>query len=186
MLQIHIGSITDIGWLMDEQVEAQKLALIADICQDGATAFTQPLHVRLRAALAGESVQLEGRVQTTVRLTCSRCLEPFEFDIDTSFTATAIAEDPALSKDNLTGDVELSADEMDVIPYVGENIDLRQEIAQQVIMALPFKPLCRDACKGLCSRCGVNLNHGSCQCDPLDQSSPFAVLKTLRLPPEKD
>lgn len=186
MLQIHIGSITETGWLLDEQVEALRLASIADLCQDGSTAFTQPLHVRIRATLAGESILLDGRLQTTIRLICSRCLEPFEFAIDTSFSATAIADDPALGKDSFTGDVELSADEMDVIPYVGENIDLRQEIAQQLIMALPFKPLCHDDCKGLCSRCGIDLNHHSCQCEKLDQSSPFAILKTLRLPPEKE
>jgi uncharacterized protein len=75
---------------------------------------------------------------------------------------------------------------MDVITYMGDSIDLRDEVAQQIIMALPFKPLCRNNCKGLCSRCGIDLNHQACQCHNQNQGSPFAVLKTLNFPTKKD
>ena len=186
MLQIHIGSITETGWNLDEQVEALLLPLIADVSRDGSVAFTRPMHARIHARMAGESVLIDGRLQTAVRLICSRCLEHFEFIIDIDFSATAMPENPALNDGRSVDDIELSADEMDVITYTGDSIDLRDEIAQQIIMMLPFKPLCRETCKGLCSRCGIDLNHHACQCHNQDQGSPFAILKTLSVPPKKD
>jgi uncharacterized protein len=187
MLRIHIGSIMDTtGWILDEQVEPLLLPLIADVSREGSAQFTQPVHARVRATMAGESVAIEGRLQTAVRLICSRCLEPFEFIIDTDFSAVALPEKPTLNDSRSTDAIELSADEMDVIPYTGDSIDLRDEIAQQIIMVLPFKPLCRETCKGLCSRCGIDLNHHACQCHNQNQGSPFAVLKTLSFPPKKE
>ena len=186
MLRIHIGSITETGWNLDEQVEALLLPLIADVCRDGSVAFTMPVHARIRATMAGESVLIDGRLQTAVRLVCSRCLEPFEFIIDTEFSATALPENPALQDSSSADVLELAADEMEVITYTGESIDISDEIAQQIIMALPFKPLCKDNCKGLCSRCGIDLNHHACQCDNQNQGSPFAVLKALTFPPKED
>jgi uncharacterized protein len=68
---------------------------------------------------------------------------------------------------------------MNVMEYHGETIDLRDEIAQQIVMTLPVKPLCDSACKGLCSRCGANLNRRPCTCTQTDDGNPFAVLQTL-------
>jgi uncharacterized protein len=186
MLQIHIASIAENEWHIDEAVDISHLPLLVNVSRGGSTVFTRPVRARIRATWSGESILVNGELQTAVRLICSRCLEPFEHVIDTAFTATAIAENESFADQRLADDVELSADEMDVIFYGGDSIDLGEEIAQQIIMALPFKPLCQETCKGLCSQCGINLNHGSCQCDHQDQSNPFAVLKTLRLPPQKD
>lgn len=186
MLRIHIASIAEKEWNIDEQVDISLLPLLAGVSRDGSTTFTCPVHARIRATWSGESILIDGHVQTAARLICSRCLEPFEHAIDIVFSATAIAENEASADHRLTDDIELSADEMDVIFYGGDSIDLSEEIAQQIIMALPYKPLCQDTCKGLCSHCGINLNHHTCQCDDQDQSNPFAFLKTLRLPPKKD
>lgn len=186
MLRIHLASIAETGLTIDEQVDSLSLPLLADVSRHGSAEFTRPIQAQIRATLAGESVQIDGRVQTVVRLTCSRCLVPFELTIATTFTATAMAEKPVSPKAGSTEEIELSADEMDVIPYAGDSIDLGEEISQQIIMALPYKPLCRDTCKGLCSGCGVDLNDHACRCHDPDRSSPFAVLKTRTFPPKKD
>lgn len=64
-----------------------------------------------------------------------------------------------------------------MIPFEGDSIDLREGLGEQVIMGLPFKPLCDPGCKGLCSRCGADLNRESCSCDAVSSESPFAALK---------
>ncbi len=120
--------------------------------------FTRPIHVRIHATLAGKTVLIDGTAETEVRMPCSRCLEPFDMKIETDFSTTAVPEVAAQIDPAATDDIELAATDMDVLVYSGDDIDLRDEIAQQIIMALPFKPLCRDACKGLCSRCGADLN----------------------------
>lgn len=187
MLKIHIGSIPpDNGVDLDERLEAQRLPLLKAVADDGSVVFVQPVHTRLHARLVGESVMLEGHVETSVRLTCSRCLALFQSTIEADFSLTALPE-IAVAEPFETGDeIELSKDEMDAVAYQGDIIDLREEIGQQIIMALPFQPLCRKTCKGLCSRCGADLNQTSCRCRRQHASSPFDVLKKLSLPPDED
>ena len=88
--------------------------------------------------------------------------------------------------DETKEEIELAAHEMEVLAYSGNSIDLRDEIAQQLIMALPFNPQCSQACRGLCSRCGANLNTTTCQCTSEDEGNPFAVLKNLALPSREE
>ena len=185
MLRIHIGSITEQGLNLDLREDAAALPMLRAVTDDGAVIFTRPIHVRIHAAITGKTVLIDGKAESAVRMPCRRCLEPFDMKIETDFSSTAVPDIPSVIDPEPANDIELAADDIDVIAYSGDSIDIRDEIAQQIIMALPFKPLCRDACKGLCSRCGVDLNKMSCQCRPQDESSPFAVLKTRTFPKKK-
>ena len=55
------------------------------------------------------------------------------------------------------------------------------ELAEQVMLQIPIKVLCTDACKGLCAHCGMNLNTASCGCHTDFIDERLAVLKKLRL-----
>ncbi|WP_319409986.1 DUF177 domain-containing protein [uncultured Desulfosarcina sp.] len=186
MLRIRIDSITDSGLNLDEREDAARLPLLNTVAGEGGLRFIHPVHVRIHATLSGETVLIDGIAETVVRIPCSRCLEPFDLKIKTDFSATAVPEIQPLIDPEPADEIELAADDMDVIAYSGDNIDLRDEIAQQIIMALPFKPLCRNACKGLCSRCGADLNQTPCQCRPLDEKSPFSVLKARTFPKKQE
>lgn len=186
MLCIHLGSITEQGLEIDERVEAAAFSLLVDLARKEGIRFIRPIQVRLHASFAGESVSIAGRIASTVRLACSRCLTPFDLNISADFSATAVPEPPSRTPDETADEIELAAHEMDVIPYTGNSIDLRDEVAQQLIMALPFNPRCSKTCRGLCSRCGANLNTAPCECASENEGSPFAVLKNLSLPPKKD
>jgi len=52
-------------------------------------------------------------------------------------------------------------------------------IEEQVLISIPEKKLCSTSCKGLCQRCGVNLNRQSCLCNEEIEDHPFAVLKGI-------
>jgi DUF177 domain-containing protein len=186
MRPIHIGSITDKGLIVEEQVDAQALPLLNALAHEGSLSFAHPVHTRIRATLSNDAVLIDGTVQTTVRMACSRCLTPFAIDIESDFSATAMPETEAMADTAAADDIELTADEMNVIIYHGDSIDLGHEISQQIIMALPFKPLCRETCKGLCSRCGADLNKAPCRCDLREKNSPFEVLKTRTFPKKKE
>jgi uncharacterized protein len=69
---------------------------------------------------------------------------------------------------------------MGLIPFAGEEIDLREVVQEQVIMAMPLRPLCDEACRGLCQNCGADLNEGSCACPPTDFSIKFSALKSFK------
>jgi len=186
MLCIHLGSITEDGLEVNEQVAATTFPLLDDLAQKEGILFVKPIEVRLQAFFAGESVRIGGRIASAVRLACSRCLTSFDLDITSEFSATAVPDLPVQLPDGPSDEIELVAHEMDVISYTGNSIDLRDEVSQQLITALPFNPLCKPECRGLCCRCGANLNHSACQCISADEGNPFAVLKGLSLPTKKD
>ena len=185
MLHIHLASITETGLELDEVVALAALPQLQALSREGDVAFNSPVHVNIHATLAGETVVIEGHVEAGVHLTCSRCLGSFDQCIQSDFSVTAIPEPPASSIDSAE-EIELTAEDMAVITYDGNSIDLHEEVAQQILMALPFNPLCQPSCKGLCSGCGVDLNQTACRCVASEAIGPFAVLKTLSLPSKKD
>jgi uncharacterized protein len=186
MLQIPIARITDKGLIMDEKVDASTLPLLNAVSQEGEVRFIAPVHARIHATLSEETVLIDGSAEASVRLSCSRCLEPFTSEIEIGFFVAAMPQLPSMAASQDADDIELGADDMNVIIYHGESVALDDEISQQIIMALPFKPLCRDTCKGLCSHCGANLNQAPCRCANREQNSPFAALKSLSLPKKEE
>jgi len=78
-------------------------------------------------------------------------------------------------------EVELAEEDLIAATYDGEEIDFSDEIAEQVLMAIPFKPLCSEDCRGLCSSCGADLNMSTCGCDRQDMSLKFSALKNFKV-----
>lgn len=94
--------------------------------------------------------------------------------------AHAHADKPRTKADEDDG-VELATDDLDVFPYGGDVIDLEPLIREQFVLAVPFAPLCKDDCLGLCPQCGVDRNVTACVCEkPIDPR--FAALQGLKLP----
>ena len=186
MLCIPVGSITEAGLEVGERVDANSLPTLMAVARDHAIQFDQPVRIRIHATLSGETILLDGGAATAVILACSRCLKRFSLAVQTDFTVTALPEAHPQAPHGADQEIELTSDDMDVIVYAGNSIDLREEIAQQIIMALPFNPLCMPSCRGLCSHCGADLNHSDCQCAEEVNGNPFAALKALSFPPKQE
>jgi uncharacterized protein len=69
--------------------------------------------------------------------------------------------------------------------YSDDQIDLGQLVMEQLQLALPMKPLCDVACKGLCPQCGTNLNTGACNCSEKWEDPRLAALRSLARPESK-
>jgi uncharacterized protein len=148
--------------------------------------------------------RLRGRMSCRMELACVRCLEPFPMDLaeeldllylpQSSNEAPAAPSKPAKpakkeepSAKEYVGDAltELSGrglerEELAVSFYRDERIDLSQMIVEQIVLALPMKPLCKPDCRGLCALCGANRNLVGCDC-ALEETDPrWAPLKTLQ------
>jgi len=123
-----------------------------------------------------ETFRLDGRVRTTLELTCSRCLEPFRWEVDEPFSLTY---EPRRARD---GDSEREIEDADFSAafYDDEAIDLEQLIRERFEMSIPMKPLCSEECLGLCPVCGTNLNRGTCGCKRDWEDPRFAALKALQ------
>ena len=86
-----------------------------------------------------------------------------------------------MPKRELNAGAELEEEDLDLSFYEGEEIDLSPLVQEQIILALPTRPLCRESCKGLCPQCGVNLNVQTCTCATVVDDPRLEVLRTLRV-----
>jgi uncharacterized protein len=69
-------------------------------------------------------------------------------------------------------------------PLRHEQVDLEPLAREVLLLELPQAPLCREDCRGLCPRCGADLNEGPCQCVPDERDPRWAALDALRTTPE--
>ncbi|HEX9374862.1 MAG TPA: YceD family protein [Actinomycetota bacterium] len=101
-----------------------------------------------------EGILVSGPISSTVRLTCARCLEEFEGRVDVAVQELYVRP-PGEGEDEYRMSPEGS-------------LDLEPMVRDTVMLALPFSPLCRPDCLGLCERCGGDRNLGACTCrEPL-------------------
>jgi uncharacterized protein len=138
----------------------------------------------------GMHVFAAGTFRGDVTVACSRCVEPVKLPIDEKIRVTfmprhelpdeaAASEDPGPGNDD---GAEVAEEDLDLFPYDGESVDLEPLFREQFVLAVPFAPLCREDCKGLCPQCGIDRNSGTCSCEPpIDPR--LAALKGLKLPP---
>lgn len=130
---------------------------------------TRPLEVRLEAQQVGPDVVVRGTLAGSFARECRRCLEPVEAEI---------SEDVGLLY--RAGNV-LEDDSEDVLPLPdGAKLDLTGPIREQVLVAVPQYVQCREDCKGLCARCGTNLNESSCDCATEEVDERWAPLRKLK------
>ncbi len=89
--------------------------------------------------------------------------------------------DKAKKTDDEDDGLELATDDLDVFPYSGDVIDLEALVREQFVLSIPYAPLCKDDCLGLCPQCGTDRNVAPCDCEkPIDPR--FVGLKGLKLP----
>ena len=129
-------------------------------------------HVRMRHINQG--LLVDGWVDLTVELSCTRCLKLFEQSMHVLFEERF---NPTV--DVVTGMPLPPIDEDDVFPIDDHHlIDLTEAIRQQVLLDIPMVTLCKEDCAGLCAQCGKDLNPGPCTCEP-EVDTRLSVLKTL-------
>jgi uncharacterized protein len=131
-----------------------------------------------------QAYRLVGRAVTTLELSCSRCTEPFRVPVEATFDLRYLPHREnvggAQGKHGKADEHEIQEDDLGTAFYRDETIDLGELVREQFYLALPMKPLCADACKGLCSQCGTNLNRGTCDCRTEWQDPRFEKLKALK------
>jgi uncharacterized protein len=152
--------------------------------------LTEDLVFEVRAHRIGPDVYLEGELSGALDLACSRCLTRYRGPIRERFrlvlepAGDRVPADPegaaALAHEGL-----YLADELESGWFRGTEIQLDRFVGELLALAVPIQPLCREDCRGLCPRCGVDRNVESCSCSEARPESPFAVLASLRSPDRK-
>ena len=132
----------------------------------------------LRLTKTGVGVAARGSFRAVVDLPCSRCLERFALTLAESFDVQYLPSQTLDGED----EAELSGAELDVVPLVEDRIDVGSLLQENILLSLPVQPVCREACRGLCPRCGASLNVGPCGCPPERPDPRLHVLAKLRPP----
>ena len=136
----------------------------------------EPLEVRATAELVEGQIRVTGELHTRLEMVGARCLEPVHEDIAREFDLFY----KPLSTMTKEEEERLKLDDTEIAFFEGEGMFLADVLAEQVLLALPMKAICRSDCRGLCPQCGVNLNNEECRCeshaiDP--RTAPLARLK---------
>lgn len=110
-------------------------------------------------------IVINASIKTKLKLSCSRCLDTFIYPIDIDI------------EERFTNNKELDSEEIMFVD--GDTLDITEIIENSIISTLPIKRLCKEDCKGLCSRCGVNKNIENCSCLDYDVDIRLAKLREL-------
>ena len=126
--------------------------------------------VSCRVAMVREKIFIEGSLEALLDQPCCRCLEMSRVSVRTAFRYVLIPEG---SQGAQVVQAEFGA-------YHEDQIDLNPLIFEQIVLQIPMKVLCADTCKGLCPRCGVNLNVTECDCRVESADERFSILKNWK------
>jgi uncharacterized protein len=125
----------------------------------------------LEAALEG--ILATGNVRATAQAECARCLEQVSLPVEATFQELFVYPERADAAQD-AGDG--SGDDLPLAE--GDTLDLTAAVWDGIVLALPFRPLCREDCPGLCAECGARLedepDHAHRTVDPR-----WAVLEDL-------
>ena len=115
--------------------------------------IVRPVEVEGRVVNHAGALTLEGTARSRLELACDRCGQPFSRDKTVSLNAL-------LSPDGEEGE------DGELIPLENGQLDLDEAAATAFVLGMDTKNLCSDDCKGLCAKCGANLNREPCRCRP--------------------
>jgi uncharacterized protein len=120
--------------ILEEEIQPKDLDV--DI---GIMHFPSPLAVKAQAWLAEEDLTVQAHIEGERRFTCSLCLEEFN----------------NLFEKDLTLHYDIKG---------LESVTIDPDVREEIILEHPIRILCREDCRGLCPKCGKNLNNGACGC----------------------
>lgn len=146
---------------------------------DSGLQFAGPVQVWMTLSRSGRVILVKSRIEARVKCVCARCLDPFTLTLHSEIqTSLKPKPDPRLASSE---EIELSREDLQTDFYEEEVVDLSPLVQDQVLLTLPPKVVCQEECRGLCPRCGKNLNRGTCQCQGAEVDPRLASLKDFRV-----
>ena len=112
---------------------------------------------------------IEGKAELEFVLPCDRCLKEVEVRVELEFSRAVYAPETIT-------DEETKQDQHFLQEY---ELDLQALLEEELQLAWPSKVLCKEDCKGICKKCGHNLNDGDCGCDDFVPDIRFANLMDI-------
>jgi uncharacterized protein len=151
MLRISLAAVREGPVAIAEQIAPDNPLVVGT-----GMALAVPLVVAGRLSTAGEGKYYwQATLRTVVRAECRRCLAPVDVPIAESLGLVFVDEEEAESDDDCY-----------LVPRRASALDLSEAVREELLLAAPQFVVCREDCRGLCPRCGADLNAGPCGCAP--------------------
>jgi uncharacterized protein len=148
---------------------------------------TRTVATHMNIHMVDEVIVISGNLDTTLELLCSRCAAPFTLPCDFEFKSLYSQDKALAGLEHNHGKArhahDFAADEeidLDITYLKKEYIELGEVVTEQLRLQIPFQPLCKVDCKGICTHCGTDLNKGRCACSKIKKSDPFSALGKLK------
>ncbi|MEI6127103.1 MAG: DUF177 domain-containing protein [Pseudomonadota bacterium] len=175
---VRIDDIPHEGFHLETQWDIPS---VDEILDDTSQAFRicSPLALKIFFSPEGARIIVNGECRVQLEITCARCLIAFSLPLEVQFRYIFWPK----SSESDEEEKELHQDDVEVVYYEGDLIDLRPIVSEQIYLMIPQYPHCKEDCRGLCPHCGKNLNEKSCTCvvrGNSKENSPFSVLKKLK------
>ena len=144
---------------------------------DGGFELKAPVGGQFKVSQQADNVYtMSGSLKALVETACNRCGKLIAVDLDEHFEyVLRVEEEPGHS-----AEYQCSDEDCETLFLAEASLDSSEILREQILLTMPLLQLCSDSCKGLCKKCGVNLNNKKCQCGEINENSPFAILKTLQ------
>lgn len=154
------------------QHDAFRCALdLSGLELDGVKPFCAPVQMEAEIGGVTGAVRLLVRLQYTVSMPCDRCGKQTVKCFQREFEHLLVRE--------LSDEQEAASLEEDYLVVPEERLDLDELVREDILLDLPTKYLCKEDCKGLCPKCGKDLNEGDCGCDRREVDPRLEILKSL-------
>jgi uncharacterized protein len=153
------------------RVEHQYSPEQFDLSDDEIKLITQP-RIDFHLRRIGREIRIRGRLTAEVEAVCDRCLNSFTLTLAVPLDVFYAPIERLKPEE----EVELSGPDLTLGFYRDEMIDVDALVREQIRLALPFRMLCREDCRGLCQTCGADLNRNPCACSAEEADPRWAVL----------
>ncbi len=145
---------------------------------------TKKIETDFDLRIVDDVVVAEGKIVTTLNLICSRCAKDFVQGVDSHYTSL-FTQDPIMAgmdnhstqRGHQASKAATFQDEIDITLLHKGSVDLADLLTEQLLLKVPYQPLCKADCKGICASCGADLNFGKCACKKITTENTFSMLK---------
>jgi uncharacterized protein len=121
-------------------------------------------------------IDVSGSIRGDAQIDCTRCLTPVAHPLTIDFAVSFVTPDNfAVDKER-----EVLADDLDTDVLSDDKLDLKEVVREQILLNLPEQLFCKPDCKGLCPKCGADLNLIDCKCNDTEVDPRWAALKDFR------
>lgn len=152
----------------DVQAFIEMSSFTSKIC-NYPIANKEPLEIHLQN-VGKKVILVDTEINVTLAIPCDRCLEDVEYPLNIKVNKEI----------NMNESENDRIESLDEITYVQDtNLDVEKLVYNEILVHLPMKVLCSENCKGICNRCGANLNSQTCNCDTIELDPRMSKIRDV-------